>query len=70
MVYGMDLIHRPQTTSSAGANQKGSAVVFETSSTRKRVKFETPMIHSLARRVGIAAPFRGLPHTTGSAGGN
>jgi len=42
---------------------------FNTSSTRKRVNFETPMIHSLARRVGIVAPFRGLPRTTGSAGG-
>ncbi len=41
---------------------------FNTSSTRKRVNFETPMIHSLARRVGIVAPFRGLPRTTGSAG--
>ena len=49
--------------------KKAPPFFFDTSSTRKRVNIETPMIHSLASRAGFAAPFRGLPHTTGSAGG-
>ena len=49
--------------------KKARPFFFNTSSTRKRVNIETPMIHSLASRAGFAAPFRGLPHATGSAGG-